>query len=169
MPTVRETLDSIEQELLGKIEKLRGELVPLEGELADVRRAKAALTKSEGAPRSASFSTSIAPVTLTAVGAVAYQSLTMKELTLKALKEQFPQGAKAGQLLEHFRNAWGRGDIVRSSLSPQLSRLQMERKIHRTKGNVWVLGIRPEKNEAPTEDQSEGASGGSDGDAPLFR
>ena len=51
-----------------------------------------------------------------------YANLTMKELVVKALREHFHQGATTRQLLEFFRDAWGR-EIERTSLSPQLTRL----------------------------------------------
>jgi len=40
----------------------------------------------------------------------------------KALSEQFQHGATTKQLVNFFKDAWGR-DIERTNLSPQLSRL----------------------------------------------
>jgi hypothetical protein len=62
----------------------------------------------------------------------------MKELTQKALAEAFPNGASANDLIFYFKKKWGRDDIVRSSLSPQLSRLRAEGLIRRD-GRLWLL------------------------------
>jgi hypothetical protein len=161
--SLREYLDGREKTLVREIASLREELVPLESELADVRKAKSALAREEqtaAAPPPAS-----APDVPPGTKPSPYQHLTMKELTLKALKEKFPMGATANDLLEFFGNAWGRTDVVRSSLSPQLSRLKWEGKIG-LDGYVWFLLEPPKKVEAPTEDQSGGASDDGGGGSP---
>jgi hypothetical protein len=66
------------------------------------------------------------------------QHLTLKNLVIKALKEHFPKGADANQLVEFFHNSWGRTDVMRSSLSPQLSRLKVD-KVLDLNGRVWTL------------------------------
>jgi hypothetical protein len=80
----------------------------------------------------------------------------MKQLVLKALEEHFPNGATAIQLIDFFHNAWGRTDVIRSSLSPQLSRLKVEKDIILS-GKTWTLAA-PKNAEAPAEDHPEGAS-----------
>jgi hypothetical protein len=153
METVREILDRMERELLTSIEALRTGLVPLEAELANVRRAKAAVVAQEAPPTPL-----VGPAKPVVIPESAYINLTMKQLALKALREQFPNGATASQLLDHFINAWGRTDIVRPSLSPQLSRLKLDRKI-RLVGKTWVLAG-PKENEASPDspdDASEAA------------
>jgi hypothetical protein len=133
---VNDILKNLERNLVEKIEKLRAELVPLERELANARRALAALAKEEAAASKTAATPAAAPPP---TPASPYRDLTMKELAIKALKEQFPNGATASQLLDHFVGAWNRGDVVRSSLSPQLSRLKEDGKIQLEKGNIWVL------------------------------
>lgn len=66
------------------------------------------------------------------------QQLTMKELVLKALSERFKNGATVSELLTFFTLDWGRDEIARTSLSPQLSRLKEERRIT-LMGKVWLL------------------------------
>lgn len=66
-----------------------------------------------------------------------YARLTMKDLVRKALREHFKDGATAQQLLDFFRDAWGR-HIERHNLSPQLSRLRSDEEIG-WKDNVWFL------------------------------
>ena len=80
----------------------------------------------------------------------------MKQLTLKALNEHFQKGATARQLLRFFKDAWGRDDVVRSSLSPQLTRLKNDGKIRRD-GIRWFL-VTTEKNEAHRPGSPAGAS-----------
>ena len=68
-----------------------------------------------------------------------YDHLTMKELVVKVLTEHFPNGATTRQMLDFFRDAWGR-NIERQNLSPQISRLYQEGVIGRirtTRG--WFL------------------------------
>lgn len=64
------------------------------------------------------------------------QGLTMKQLVVKALKEHLLDGATANGLLDFFAREWGRDEIMRTSLSPQLSRLKDEGTI-RLNGKVW--------------------------------
>lgn len=66
------------------------------------------------------------------------QGLTMKQLVLKALSEHFKAGATANELLDYFAMKWGRDDITRTSLSPQLSRLKVEQKIALF-GKTWMM------------------------------
>jgi prefoldin subunit 5 len=68
-----------------------------------------------------------------------YANLTMKQLVVKVLTEHFHNGATTRQMIDFFRDAWGR-DIERQNLSPQISRLYQEGVIGRirtTRG--WFL------------------------------
>lgn len=98
---------------------------------------------------------------------------TIKQLVMEALHGHFIGGATANELLDYFAREYGRDDIARTSLSPQLSRLKDERKIRR-EGRVWrikqddfdmLLGddgddLRDENGEAfaEPEDGNEGAA-----------
>jgi DNA-binding transcriptional ArsR family regulator len=161
--TVREMLDRVEREILERLEDARRNIIaPMERELADVRRAKAALPRLEDlAPVSPRSAEPVVPPQSP------YRDLTMKQLTVKALRERFPNGATAMELVEFFGAAWGRDDVQRSSLSPQLSRLKYDGVVELL-GNKWFLVRDPDKREAPAEDQSEGASEAGGGTAPLF-
>lgn len=90
-----------------------------------------------------------------------YASLTMKQLVVKALEEQFPHGATTRQLIDFFKNAWGR-EIERTNLSPQISRLYQEGKVGRIQGlKEWYLlpperqGRRPYRVLAPVINLNE--------------
>lgn len=156
MSRVRETLDRLEQELSAEIAEIRHRLAPLEQELAEVRHAKASLGTA-GSPPDSRYrfigGKSFGIWSTTPVGAPSpYAKLTMKELTRKALEENFPNGATAQELLELYHKSWGRTDISRSSLSPQLSRLKAEGVVD-LDGYRWFLV--PEKDEAPTGEPAD--------------
>lgn len=165
MPSVREMLDDHENAILAKLKSLHDQITPLELELNDVRMAKKALQSDAPNVRqpqlalagSATLKVHDAVSATTAEHVVQttdytrspYARLTIKELVLKALAEHFPRGATANQMLHVFANVWGRGDIARTSLSPQLSRLKEESRIIR-EGHVWHLrhARSPEKTAA---------------------
>jgi len=155
--TVKELLDRLEQELSTKIVTLRREVAPLERELADVRRAKQAISKRESADADSTYPyrIKVRETTLRRVKDVdaEYRKKTMKQLALEALQEHFLNGATANQLLEFFASAWGRNDIARESFSPQLSRLKVKGKV-RYDGKRWHL-IPEEERRTPSEGQSE--------------
>jgi hypothetical protein len=148
---LRSYLDDREKALQSEIMKLREQIAPLERELFEVRIAKRAVGRHSSEPLQQPLFSSTEKVAVDeqaqelwkqyrAIQAERvlspYARLTIKELVLKALEEQFPSGATAHQLLELFSNAWGRGEIVRTSLSPQLSRLKADHKIDRD-GSLW--------------------------------
>ncbi|WP_344695862.1 hypothetical protein [Sphingomonas rosea] len=161
MAQLRSYLDDLEKELVRAIEQLRMKLAPLERELFEVRVARRAVTKQSSEPlQERLFATdSEAPLRSAEAGEVwrqykeleaqrassPYAHLTIKALVLKALEEQFSSGATAQQLLDLFGNAWGRPEIVRTSLSPQLSRLRAEHKIDRN-GSIWFRRFREDTN-----------------------
>lgn len=163
MPDVRSYLDEREKLLESEIAKLRGQIAPLERELFEVRIAQRAVGRHSREPlqlplMSADGRSSVDDeaaslwkqyLSVKAERLLSpYARLTIKQLVLKALEEQFPSGATAQQLLELFASAWGREEVVRTSLSPQLSRLKAEHKIDRN-GTLWFLRKpRPEVPEA---------------------
>jgi len=67
-------------------------------------------------------------------------SMTIKQLVMTALANEFAEGATVNELLDYFARQFGRVDITRTSLSPQLSRLKAERKVMRM-GRVWALAF----------------------------
>jgi hypothetical protein len=146
---VREALDRLEAELhqeLGAVdaqmEPLRLRRVEILQHIEEARVARAALASAKaGVMRMATK------------GEVAgwhhrsptspYRNMTMKQLVRHALTEHFADGATANQLIELFHHRFGRDDIVRSSLSPQLSRLGADKVLERD-GLVWRLKGKPE-------------------------
>ena len=145
--SLRQLLDDMENDLLLRMDPLRKELGSMERELADVRRAKGAISETEGPGKyvvRGLAANLIRSVPVAYGGGEArnilpppspYAKLTMKQLVRKALDEHFGNGATANELQDFFRDAWGRDDIVRTSLSPQLSRLKRE-------GFVTLIGMK---------------------------
>jgi hypothetical protein len=168
MSTVRGLLDVHEKSLVERIKTLREEIVPLEQELFEVRLAKGVLQKSVAAqsqpqlalanprmltPQSAASKSEVSNFALTTDRTRSpYSSLTIKQLVLKALQEHFPHGATANDMLHLFANVWGRGDIIRTSLSPQLSRLKEDDGMIIRKGHTWFLR-HPRADEKAATDQ----------------
>lgn len=131
-----------EQRLIEQLEVVRSQLLSIEEKLAKFRRAKTAVGVSTNI---INYSQSKLPVE--------YRNLTMKDMAVRALANEFRDGATASQLLEYFATAWGRTDIVRESLSPQLSRLKKQGKI-RLDGRVWHL-VEEEASDAPNNVASQ--------------
>ncbi len=88
--------------------------------------------------------------------------LTLKQLTVRALQDNFPAGASAGQLLDAFKNAYGR-EVERSSLSPQLSRLK-DAGVIELDGRLWRLA---RKENSPEAIASSGVVGGANSGMTL--
>lgn len=80
-----------------------------------------------------------------------YQHLTMKQLVVKALREHFPLGATARQLIDFFRDAWG-CNIERANLSPQLSRLYQDGVLGRREDHYWFLLGHPDVEQLARHD-----------------
>lgn len=153
--SVRQLLDDVEADIMMRIDPVRKELSILERELADVRKAKNALN-SDGLVMRVVGIGDMKRTPARAFGGgeprdlspppSPYAKLTMKQLVRKALGEQFRNGATAIELLDFFRDAWGRDDVIRTSLSPQLSRLKREGVIT-LEGMTWRLVDEADHNE----------------------
>lgn len=165
VPDVRTYLEEREKQLELEIANLRSKIAPLERELFEVKIAQRAVSRHSREPlqRQLFLHSAVEEdpeaseiwkqyMSIAAERANSpYARLTIKQLVLKALTEQFPSGATANQILDLFANAWGRGEIVRTSLSPQLSRLKAEHAIDR-EGTLWFRrSPRPEPDQQQTK------------------
>lgn len=166
MAHVREMLEAHEEQLEKRLKELRAQIIPLERELADVKRARAALSSGGLAVEQPQLTFNREPKADSheemwrrniilhrhSMPKSPYDNLTIKELVKKALEEQFDQGATASELLQFFKDVWGRSDIPRTSLSPQLSRLRQAGQI-RLVGERWMLPppLRALDNKAATD------------------
>jgi hypothetical protein len=132
MTSTRDFLAQREAELAQQLDDLRKKREPLENELADVRRARAAL-----GPEPPTL-LDVARRVATGPPSSNFADWTLKQMTIRALQDHFPEGATALTLLEFFRTAYGR-EIARESLSPQLSRLADKDRLLSRDGRVWKL------------------------------
>lgn len=140
--------DDIEQALKNKIATLEARIKRVEAIALpmkdDLHRAKSALSAYTGtpvvvAPKGAQASLDAVAHFARKTTDPSYLKMTMKQLVVAALREHFPNGATSNQLLSHFLTTWGRNDIMRSSLSPQLSRLKANEGLIELHGKVWTL------------------------------
>ena len=125
-----------------RVTELRRQIAVLRADVAarefELHQAEAALTLMIGIKPSG------AQASMSAIAHFARQKnpeiakLTIKELALKALHEHLWNGATSNQLIEVFVHKWGRDDIARTSLSPQLTRLKEEGMIT-LQGRQWFL------------------------------
>lgn len=127
MASVRQILDSHERELLQRLDQLRAQVREVEAELGEVRGAKAGLSKQSSSAADLAFVNKENP----------YARMTNKQLALTALKEHFPEGALASELIDFFKTEWDRV-IDRATFSPQLSRLLQDGDLEK-EGKVWKL------------------------------
>jgi hypothetical protein len=170
--SVRELLDDHISTILSQIGPVRLQLAGMERELADARKARNALSQEGDAPsRTDALAEAIKERMRRHEAYMAeakdkagpaeeqpnspYAKLTMKQLVRKALSEHFANGATAIEMLDFFRDAWGRDDVVRTSLSPQLSRLKRDGEIE-LDGMTWRLSdpddlLSHNENRASTE------------------
>lgn len=65
------------------------------------------------------------------------RKMSVKAMVVDALATRFPHGASVHDLLDCFATVYGRDDVARTSLSPQLTALKNERKIKRD-GMTWL-------------------------------
>jgi len=121
-------------ELQERLDELRARIGPVEFELKQIDAAIVLMTSVRATGAEASRN-SVAHITRLRNPGV--EHLTIKELVLKALDEHLPNGATSQDFLEVFAREWGRNDIKRTSLSPQLTRLKSENKLVMA-GRVWV-------------------------------
>lgn len=128
-------------EVLDDLAKLRPRVSFLEEELSQIDRALAAaegpilITGNEASERARAHHARVAHPNVA--------NMTIKDMVVKALSEHFIRGATANQLIEFFEQRWGRKEI-RTSLSPQLSRLK-DIGIISLQGKLWHL----EREEIP--------------------
>jgi hypothetical protein len=77
---------------------------------------------------------------------------TIKEGVIQLLQEAAPMGLTALEILDRLNRRWWRGELMRTSLSPQITRLKREGKVVSERG-TWKL---PNDNAPPEE--ADGAS-----------
>jgi DNA-binding transcriptional ArsR family regulator len=141
-PKLADYLEIRERELESQISNVRGHLAPLEAELDQVRKMRSLIAhgRAAGLTDLASdfvlpdppvpgpieqVAQAIQPALTQLLAAANSESLTIKEMILRALRDHFPKGASPSDLRDYIRDAFGK-EIDRNSISPQLSRLREE-------------------------------------------
>jgi hypothetical protein len=71
---------------------------------------------------------------------------TIKECVIQLLEEACPHGLTALEILDRLNRRWWRGQLKRTSLSPQITRLKKDKKVVSEHG-TWKL----QKDDTPTE------------------
>lgn len=162
MNKLRDILDQHIKSIMVELDPARAHVTALERELADAKKALSAITNPARAEVAIATIEHLRPRVFYGGGGEVrdltprespYARLTMKQLIRKALDEHFENGATAIEMLDFFADAWGRNDIVRTSLSPQLSRLKREGVIT-LHGIKWRLADSGQEN--GPEDESSG-------------
>ena len=139
------------EEVGGLIDRYKRELEPLQ---LEAKQLDAGIRAMEGViPVKGLQSTRNAIVYHAKVANPDIQSLSLKQLITKALREHLVDGATANEMLDFFAKHWGRV-IMRTSLSPQLSRLK-ENGIVELRGKVWHLARNG--NEPPEGEPKDGS------------
>ena len=119
-----------------KLEQLRAEARPLEEELAQVDRGIAAMRGQAVLSPNGNDASRNAMAYHAREANPEAQHLTIKQLVMKALRDHLAEGATSNELLDFFASEWGRNDVMRTSLSPQLTRLKEAGEIE-LRGKVW--------------------------------
>jgi hypothetical protein len=144
--SLRDFLVRRERELTHQVAALRGQIAPMEKELSEIKLAIDALPPAlsdlsgfaiqnhdrVGQLVTGGLTSLPAWGKLAEMGrlpecsnnpALRYQNMTIKELVVQSLLDQFRAGASAVEIREFIRNAYGR-DIEAASLRPQIHRLK---------------------------------------------
>lgn len=147
--SVISALQEMEDEIASKIYRLENEIEPLKEDLARIRAARKAAASAlvvKDLPPTGNQASRNAVAHRKAQAHPAIQKLTMKQLVKKALSEHFVNGATSRQLLNFFYSEWGRIDVVRTSFSPQLTRLKNDGEIN-FDGSLWTLATPHERED----------------------
>lgn len=130
---IMDRIRKIEDSLIPMLEeqaKINAKITTAQAELEDLRNAAKAIGIVKGLP------TASRPITRRT-----QPEVTIKEAALSVLAE-FPEGLIALDLLRKINEQFGL-NIVRSSLSPQLTRLKNDGKIINS-GSLWLLTRSPD-------------------------
>jgi DNA-binding transcriptional ArsR family regulator len=134
-PTVAEYLAMREKELERQLSEIRGShIAPREAELAQVKKMRALLADAvaAGLIDLASNTNLEPPMPATST------DLTIKQMTLCALRDHFTEGASPTELRDYMKSAYAK-DIDRNSISPQLTRLREEGMVDMLSSGKWKL------------------------------
>lgn len=78
---------------------------------------------------------------------------TIKKAIVQVLEEVYPMGLTALEILDRLNRRWWRGDLKRTSLSPQITRLKNDEKVVNERGSWKAV-----KENAPEAGKPSGAN-----------
>jgi DNA-binding transcriptional ArsR family regulator len=154
-PKLADYLEIRERELESQVSNVRGQLAPLEAELAQVRKIRSLIADARAAglddlasdallpdPPAQSpleqVAQAIQPAVSQLLAAAQAETLTIKEMILRALRDHFENGASPTELRDYMRAAFGK-EVDRNSISPQLARLREEGMVDMLNDGKWKL------------------------------
>ncbi len=130
-------LERRERELTAELAAIRGQIPPRQAELGQIRKIRSLLATARefglkdeaGGSLLTTPSEQILRSVFTQIDcrlpAGRYEKMTIKELAMQALIDNFPEGATLAQIRDFIRDAYGR-TIEPSSLRPQMHRLKVD-------------------------------------------
>jgi hypothetical protein len=130
MNDLRDFLRTRRRQILDAMAPLRAQIVDIQAKIQELQRQLAEVDKA------ASAIGMVNGLQKDRSPAKDNQTLTIKEAALKVLAD-YPNGLTAIEILKEINDRFGM-NIVRSSLSPQLSRLKQDDRISQS-GMVWSL------------------------------
>lgn len=127
MESTADILLAHKQKLQTELASAKAKVEAIETEIATVESALLSLPKAPEKPAAA-----------TATAIQDGRKMSVKAMVLETLEKHLPDGGEVHDLLNCFATVYGRDDVARTSLSPQLTTLKNEGKIARD-GMTWHL------------------------------
>ena len=160
MTQLRDFLDIREVELIDAEQELDEDQAELDRRRAEIRRERAEIAAARAALPRKPTGASVAPDRTSANGV----QMTIKEMVVDVLGV-LPRGAEALEILRLVNERFNAG-LIRTSLSPQLSRLKADGVLIRD-GMIWHLNAKGPAEAGPSLFQgAAGAGGGFPPDRP---
>lgn len=128
MESTADILLAHKQKLVAELALAKAKVESIETEIANVDSAIGSL------PQTPAPAQKPAPVRMRHDG----RRMSVKAMVLESLELHLPDGGEVHDLLNCFATVYGRDDVARTSLSPQLTTLKNEGKISRD-GMIWRL------------------------------
>jgi len=132
------------------LEYVKRRKVALRKELAELEAAERIYRQSGASDQDATLPLNLSPQ---------MPRPTIKEGIVQLLEEVYPMGLTALEILDRLNRRWWRGELKRTSLSPQITRLKNDGKVENERG-AWksVKKDAPEAGEPPGAHNSTGSA-----------
>jgi hypothetical protein len=189
--TIREFIERREKELQHQLAALDAQVLARKAELDELALIKTKLREAEFERQEKEiFAYGTAPQLPAAVNATTSNfttATTIKEMVIQALLDHFPDGGTTIEIRDFIQDAYGR-DIMPSSLRPQMHRLKADGVLGQDPAaDTWNFrdgkrrvyaryshssarkAMKELQDEAPSENQSDGAPKVADGKSEPFK